>query len=117
MASAERQEAFPPGTLVGERYRIVSALARGGFGMVYVAEQLATARRVALKLLTAHLYAISVDRLLAEARIASRVNSEHIVQVYDAGIDPESSLVFVAMELLSGTTLADLVTKRGPVSA
>ena len=117
MAPADAREAFAPGTLVGERYRIVSTLARGGFGVVYVAEQLATARRVALKLLTAHLYAISVDRLLAEARIASRVNSEHIVQVFDAGIDPESSLVFVAMELLSGSTLSDLVRTRGPVSA
>src|SRR5688572_8214959 len=117
MATGEKREAFPPGTLVGERYRIVSPLARGGFGVVYVAEQLATTRRVALKLLTAHLHAISVERLLAEARIASRVNSEHIVQVYDAGIDPESSLVFVAMELLSGMNLAELVRSRGPVSA
>jgi len=117
MVTADAREAFAPGTLVGERYRIVSTLARGGFGTVYVAEQLATARRVALKLLTAHLYAISVNRLLAEARIASRVNSEHIVQVYDAGIDPDSSLVFVAMELLSGSNLSDLVRARGPVSA
>jgi serine/threonine-protein kinase len=117
MKIADQPPAFAPGTLVGERYRIVSALARGGFGVVYVAEQLATARRVALKLLTAHLYAMSVDRLLDEARMASRVNSEHIVQVYDAGVDPESSLVFVAMELLSGNTLAELVRTRGPVSA
>ena len=117
MATVDAREAFAPGTLVGERYRIVSVLARGGFGVVYVAEQLATARRVALKLLTAHLYAISVDRLLAEARIASRVNSEHIVQVYDAGIDPDSSLVFVAMELLSGSNLSELVRTHGPVSA
>jgi eukaryotic-like serine/threonine-protein kinase len=117
MSRVEKREAFPPGTIVGERYRIVSALARGGFGVVYVAEQLATARRVALKLLTSHLYEVSVDRLLAEARIASRVNSEHIVQVFDAGIDPESSLVFVAMELLSGTTLGELVQKRGPRGA
>jgi eukaryotic-like serine/threonine-protein kinase len=117
MGKADLRPAFAPGTLVGERYRIVSPLARGGFGVVYVAEQLATTRQVALKLMTAHLYAISVDQLLAEARIASRVNSEHIVQVYDAGIDPETSLVFVAMELLSGTNLAELVKNRGPVSA
>src|SRR3954470_22441898 len=117
METPDLRRTFAPGTLVGERYRIISPLARGGFGMVYVAEQLATARRVALKLLTGHLYAMSVDRLLDEARMASRVNSEHIVQVYDAGIDPESSLVFVAMELLSGATLADVVRTRGPLSA
>ena len=116
-ARAEKREAFPPGTLVGERYRIVSALARGGFGTIYVAEQLATTRRVALKLLTSHASDVTIERLLAEARIASRVNSEHIVQVYDAGIDSESSLVFVAMELLSGLNLAELVRKHGPRSA
>jgi serine/threonine-protein kinase len=117
MGSVVRREAFPLGTLVGERYRIVSTLARGGFGVIYVAEQLATARRVALKLLTSHVHDVSVERLLAEARIASRVNSEHIVQVYDAGIDPESSLVFVAMELLSGKNLAEVVHTYGPRSA
>jgi serine/threonine protein kinase len=117
MGSVTSREAFPLGTLVGERYRIISTLARGGFGVVYVAEQLATARHVALKLLTSHVHDVSVDRLLAEARIASRVNSEHIVQVYDAGIDPESSLVFVAMELLSGKNLAEVVHAHGPRSA
>jgi serine/threonine-protein kinase len=117
MSGVDKREAFPPGTLVGERFRVVSALARGGFGAVYVAEQLATARLVALKLMTLHVSDVSVDRLLDEARLTSRVNSEHIVQVYDAGIDRESSLVFVAMELLSGTNLAELVRNHGPRSA
>jgi serine/threonine-protein kinase len=45
------------------------------------------------------------------------VHSEHIVQVFDAGIDPDSSLVFVAMELLTGSNLSELVRARGPVSA
>ncbi len=112
----EKREPFTAGTLVGERYRIVAPLARGGFGVVYVAEQLVTARRVALKLLTSHVQDVTIERLLAEARIASHVSSEHIVQVYDAGIDPESSFVFVAMELLSGMNLAELVQGRGPCS-
>ncbi|HTU59061.1 MAG TPA: serine/threonine-protein kinase, partial [Polyangiales bacterium] len=91
--------------------------ARGGFGIVYVAEQLATERRVALKLLSAHWHGDSIERLLSEARIAARLSSEHVVQVFDAGIDAESSLVFVAMELLSGTDLAELVLNQGPRSA
>jgi eukaryotic-like serine/threonine-protein kinase len=116
MSAGEARAPFTPGTVVGERYRIVSLLARGGFGVVYVADQLATERRVALKLLSSHLDDVSADRLLAEARIASRVSSEHIVQVFDAGVDPDSSLVFVAMELLSGTDLAELVHNEGPRS-
>jgi eukaryotic-like serine/threonine-protein kinase len=117
MSSSEKRPAFSSGTLIGDRYRILSTLGRGGFGVVYVAEQLATERRVALKLLSGHLSDASAEQLLQEARIAARLSSEHIVQVFDAGIDSETSLVFVAMELLTGTNLAELVRKEGPRSA
>jgi eukaryotic-like serine/threonine-protein kinase len=93
------------GAIVGERYRIVAPLARGGFGAVYVAEQLTTERRVALKVLARHVEHISIARLLAEARVTSRIQSDHIVQVIDAGVDAATSDVFVVMELLRGMTL------------
>jgi eukaryotic-like serine/threonine-protein kinase len=93
------------GAIVGERYRIVAPLARGGFGAVYVAEQLTTERRVALKILARYAEHISVARLLAEARVTSRIPSDHIVQVIDAGVDAATSDVFVVMELLRGMTL------------
>jgi serine/threonine protein kinase len=64
-------------------------------------------------LLVRHPEDVSIDRMLGEARIASRLSSEHIVQVLDAGIDLSSGTVFVAMELLSGLTLSDLVEQRG----
>jgi eukaryotic-like serine/threonine-protein kinase len=83
----------------------VAPLARGGFGAVYVAEQLTTERRVALKVLARYSEQISVTRLLAEARVTSRIPSDHIVQVIDAGVDAASSDVFVVMELLRGMTL------------
>lgn len=81
---------------------------------MYEAEQLTTERRVAIKLLARQPEDFSVDRMLGEARIASRLKSEHIVQVLDAGIDPASGTVFVAMELLAGVTLLDLVEQSGP---
>jgi serine/threonine protein kinase len=102
------------GALIGERYRLIAPLARGGFGAVYEAEQITTERRVAIKLIARQPEDLSIDRMLGEARIASRLKSEHIVQVLDAGIDPASSTVFVAMELLSGVTLLDLVEQGGP---
>jgi serine/threonine-protein kinase len=111
--SLERRDVLVAGALVGERYRIVAPLARGGFGAVYVAEQLTTERRVALKVLWPFLDDMPVDRILAEARVASGIRSDHIVQVIDGGIDPTSSAVFVAMELLSGRTLDALVEERG----
>lgn len=83
----------------------MAPLARGGFGAVYVAEQLTTERRVALKVLARYAEHISVARLLAEARVTSRIVSDHIVQVIDAGVDAATSDVFVVMELLRGMTL------------
>ncbi len=57
---------------------------------------------------------MSVDRLLAEARVTSRLESDHIVQVLDAGVDIATSAVFVVMELLSGVTLQQRVDDQGP---
>lgn len=91
-------------------------LARGGFGAVYVAEQLTTERRVALKVLARFDDNVPAQRLLAEARVTSRIISEHIVQVIDAGVDAASGDVFVVMELLHGTTLDDRVMDHGALA-
>jgi serine/threonine protein kinase len=111
------RDALPAGALVGERYRILKPLASGGFGAVYEAEQVTTERRVALKILFRRKDDGSIERLLGEARVASRLTSEHVVQIIDAGVDLDTSAVFVAMELLSGVTLEELVQRHGPLSA
>jgi serine/threonine-protein kinase len=81
-----------------------------------VAEQLTTERRVALKVLARYAENISVERLLAEARVTSRIVSDHIVQVIDAGVDTSSGGVFVVMELLHGVTLDNRVMDQGALS-
>ncbi|HYQ00846.1 MAG TPA: protein kinase [Polyangiaceae bacterium] len=91
----------------------MAPLARGGFGAVYVAEQLTTERRVALKVLARYDDLVSVERLLTEARVTSRIVSDHIVQVIDAGVDRVSGDVFVVMELLRGMTLDERVLQQG----
>lgn len=96
---------------------MLEPLARGGFGAVYVAEQLTTERRVALKMLARYAEDVSVERLLAEARVTSRILSDHIVQVIDAGVDSAAGDVFVVMELLRGSTLDDRVMDHGPIPA
>jgi len=95
----------------------VAPIARGGFGAVYVAEQLTTERRVALKVLARYAEDISVDKLLAEARVTSRILSDHIVQVIDAGLDMATGDVFVVMELLRGMTLDERLTTHGALPA
>ncbi len=100
------------------RYRIHDFLAQGGFGAVYIAEQLATELRVALKVLWPHVLSSqdAVSKFEQEARIAGRVNSEHIVGVIDAGFDETLRMPFLVMELLVGEDLEKAVLSRGPMS-
>ncbi|MEZ4309528.1 MAG: serine/threonine-protein kinase [Polyangiaceae bacterium] len=88
-------------------------MAAGGMGAVYEAEHLETGRRRALKVMHAHLFESDEmrDRFKREARIASRVESEHIVDVSDAGVDDATKMPFIVMELLRGDELGDLLEK------
>jgi len=98
-----------PGRLVpGSRYRIVRWLGEGGMGVVYEAEHVDIDRRVALKILRvdASLDPTLAQRFRDEARSASRIGSEHIVEIYDFGELPDGRLMF-AMELLHGHSLVE----------
>jgi serine/threonine-protein kinase len=79
-------------------------------GSVYVAEQLATARLVALKVLAA----VPRERFELECKAAAWARSEHIVEVLDAGYDDSTGLPFIVMELLEGESLRELVEREGP---
>ncbi|HMJ15811.1 MAG TPA: serine/threonine-protein kinase [Polyangiaceae bacterium] len=107
-----------PGQVIAGRYRIERVLARGGHGTVFVAEQLATDAKVALKILAPAL--LDSDemrrRFELEAKVAGRVASDFIVRVLDAGVDPATGLAFLAMELLEGESLAEAVEKHGPLN-
>lgn len=102
--------------VIGDRYAVIAPLAEGGFGSVYEAEQITTERRVALKIVAGH-PDDSAEYMLGEARLASRLQSENIVQIVDAGIDHPTGAVFVVMDLLSGSTLGDLIDTHGPRDA
>jgi hypothetical protein len=110
-------ELLTTGQTFAGRYRIERFLAQGGFGAVYVAEQLGTDLRVALKVLFPRLSNDpgTIDKFQLEARIAGRVRSEHIVQVFDAGFDDATGMPFLVMELLEGQDLEARVQTRGPL--
>jgi eukaryotic-like serine/threonine-protein kinase len=107
-----------PGQLFAGRYRIERFLAQGGFGAVYVAEQLATESKVAIKVLWPRVLGSidAVEKFQQEARIAGRVNSDHIVRVFDAGLDDQLQMPFLVMELLKGQDLQRVVEGGGPLS-
>ena len=99
---------FSPGQQVG-RYRINRLLAQGGMAEVYKADQELTAgifRPVALKVIRAE-YSESPDfreMFLDEARTACTLSHPNIVHIYEVG--EAEGLLFMAMELVPGETLA-----------
>lgn len=107
-----------PGQLFAGRYRIERFLAQGGYGAVYVAEALSTELRVALKVLFPHILGSegAVEKFQQEARIAGRVKTDHIVKVLDAGFDADTKMPFLAMELLEGRDLEQIVEAEGPLA-
>ncbi|MBL8720973.1 MAG: serine/threonine protein kinase [Myxococcales bacterium] len=94
-------------TLVGGRYRLLRRIGEGGMGMVYLAEHEAIEKRVAIKVLKEQ-YALREDvvaRFQQEARSASRIKHEGILEVFDFGRTDDGRF-FLAMELLEGVDLA-----------
>src|SRR5262245_47157748 len=87
-------------------------------GAVYLVEQLATRKQRALKVMLPALVGDAKQRVrfTQEAQIGAGIESEHVVEVIDAGIDVERGMPWLAMELLKGETLRALVERKGPLS-
>ncbi len=105
-----------PSDTVGEKYRIVKLIGRGGVGRVYEAENTVTERRVALKLLRANEEegrSDCVPRFTQEARAASLVRHPNIVDVLDMGHDEKLDCPYMVLELLGGRSLASLLRATG----
>ena len=97
-----------PGTKLGS-YEIVAALGAGGMGEVYRARDTRLERSVAIKILPAEFSADSerLRRFEREARLASALNHPNIVTIYELGQD--GSTHYIAMELIEGKTLRELL--------
>ena len=102
-----------PNQIFAGRYRIVRHLAEGGMGVIFEAEHLTTEAHVALKLLWPHVMHVASarQRFELEAKVAARVNSEHIVRVLDAGFDRHVAKPIEPAELVRA--LAELIGTRG----
>jgi tRNA A-37 threonylcarbamoyl transferase component Bud32 len=105
------------GTVLADRYKVMQMLGDGGMGSVFLGEHTTLRKRVAIKVLHHELCRdqTQVDRFLQEARAASMIGHENIVDIVDFGPVPGGS-VFFAMEYLEGEDLADLVRREGRLS-
>ncbi len=103
------------GTVFSGDFRVESPLSSGGMGEVYVATQISTGRKRALKLMHADLVKDPrlLERFALEAQVGARIDSEHVVEVIAAGVDPSSSSPYLVMELLEGETLTEYMDRKG----
>lgn len=94
------------------RYEIVRPIGRGGMGAVYEAIQLDLGRRVAVKVLESGAEAV---RLAQEARALATLNHPNVVTVLDSR--PEASPPFIAMDLVNGRSIEQLIAEGGRLEA
>ncbi|MGW9300447.1 serine/threonine-protein kinase [Streptomyces cyaneofuscatus] len=109
-------QAFAPGRVLRERYRLESVLGRGSMGQVWQARDLDLDRTVAVKTIASDLLAVpdSRDNALArfrrEARAAARLDHDNVTTVYDASITHD--ICCLVMELVDGATLEHLFDRQ-----
>ncbi len=104
------------GQVLAERYRILDLIGKGGMGKVYLAEHVALGKKVAVKVLNPA-YTNRPDqvrRFLREAKAASTIGHENVIDITDFG-EMANGQVFFAMEYLQGDDLGKLLKKSGPM--
>ena len=105
------------GTVIAGKYRLESPLAQGGMGSVWVARHLLLDKTLAIKFIGAEVAGLDEvrTRFAREAMAAASLQSPHVVQIHDYGIDDD--VPYLVMELLEGEDLGDRLARRGRLSA
>ncbi|MDI3282707.1 protein kinase [Polyangium sp. 15x6] len=102
------------GAIFHGAYEVVRCIKAGGMGAVYEVLQNTTERRRALKVMLPSL--VSDPEMRArfelEAKVAAGIESDHIVETLDAGVDETTGMPFIVMELLKGEEIGALLKVR-----
>ncbi len=105
------------GLLLGDRYRLVQLLGKGGMGSVYLARHVLVGKPVAVKILDSSRVAEghAYQRLFREAQAAATIGHPAIIDVHDMGVTPHGD-PYLVMEYLEGEDLASLMERHAPLS-
>ncbi|MBR5754485.1 MAG: protein kinase [Erysipelotrichaceae bacterium] len=100
---------------IGNRYRIVKLIGKGGMADVYLAYDEILKREVAIKILKSDMSDddVALERFKREAGAVTQLSHPNIVDVYDVGDDGDKH--YIVMEYVKGYTLKQLIKKRGPI--
>ena len=102
------------GSLLGERYKLLRLIGQGGMGAVYLAEHVVIGKQIAVKVLGPE-YSRNpgdVQRFLQEARAASLIRHDHVVDIADFGYSPGGQ-AYLVMEYLEGEDLGRTLQSVG----
>ncbi|MCA9653155.1 MAG: serine/threonine protein kinase [Myxococcales bacterium] len=112
-ASLVERTTLQPGTVLAGRYRIETLIGEGGMGDVYRAKHLKIDKDVAIKVLAPEQMRRprTVSRFLQEAKAASRIRHENVVDITDYG--ESDGCAFFVMEYLAGEDLSFLLKREG----
>lgn len=103
--------------VLNNRFKVESKIGEGGFGAVYRGVQLATGRKVALKLLHPDMTKDEnlVARFRREGMVLCNLRDAHTITTYDFDQTPDGTL-YIAMELLEGKSLHQLFHEGAPLA-
>ncbi len=106
------------GRTIANNFRLVKRIGAGAMGRVYQAEQLSLGKMVAIKVLRHELMADEklVRRFELEARTASAVSHPNLIETFDCGRDAKLDVAYIAMELLHGPDLAQVIGREAPLN-
>ena len=95
------------GTVIAERYRVVSRIGEGGMGQVFLAEHVRMKRKSAIKIMRPALVGDvdALQRFTREAENASQLSHPNIAAIFDFGETPDG-VVYLAMEYVDGESLS-----------
>jgi serine/threonine-protein kinase len=106
------------GHLIDGRYQLLRQMGSGGMATIYEAIDTRLDRRVAVKIMHAHLAQDEqfVERFIREAKAAAALSHPNIVSVQDQGWNQSGvPAVFIVMEMIVGHTLREYLTERGKI--